>query len=333
MLRSGRWLLAAAWLAAFGALSAPSRGQAPTPPLRTEEELAAARQLFAEAFRDEQGRRFDVALDGFRRVRDVRDTASVEYRIATCLEGLGRLAEALSAYDAAIRLTEGDATAADVAVGSHERIDALSRRVAHLTLTLSTHAPQDAAIRVDGKPQHSGDIVLDPGSHRVEAAATGAAPFQSDVALPEGGRLSLTVSLEPPVAPATPLPGAGERREEASSSPTASTATWGWIGVGAGGVLLAASVTSFVLRESDIRLANRDCPGGGCVGSINGEALSATNRARIEGPLGYGLGAAGVLAAGLGLYLVVSTPGRASALSFVPMASREGAGLVLRGAL
>lgn len=333
MLRSGRWLLAAASLLVFSALSSLSRGQAPTPPARTEAELASARQLFAEALRDERDRRFDVALDGFRRVRDVRDTAPVEYRIATCLEGLGRLAEAMSAYEAAIRLTEGDASGADVAAGSQERVDALSRRVAHLHVALSTHAPADAAIRVDGKARGSGDIVLDPGSHRVEATATGAIPFQSDIALPEGGSLSLTVPLDAVIAPAPTLPVPDERREGASSAATTSTTTWGWIGIAAGGVLTAASVVSFVLRENDIRTANRDCPGGGCVGSIDGEALSATNRARVEGPLGYAFGGAGLLAVGLGAYLVVSSPGRTATLAVLPRVSADGAGLELRGAL
>jgi hypothetical protein len=333
MLRSGRWLFAAAWLAAFSALSSPSRGQPPTPPSRTEAELEAARQVFADALRDEQDRRFDVALDGFRRVRDVRDTAPVEYRIATCLEGLGRLAEALAAYDAAIRLTEGDTGGADVAAGSRERIDALSRRVAHLRLTLSTRAPPDTELRVDGKPQPAGDIVLDPGSHRVEATATGAGPFQSDIALPEGGRLSLTVPLDPPAAPGKPPPGADERPIGANASQATWTSPWGWVGIGVGGALLAASATSFILRESDIRTANRDCPGGGCLGGIDAEALSATNRARIEGPLGLGLGAAGVAAAALGVYLVVTSPGRAPAMALVPTASRGGATLELRGAL
>jgi tetratricopeptide (TPR) repeat protein len=180
MLRPGRWLLAAAWLAASSALALPSRGQsAPAP--RTEEELAAARKLFADALNEEQARRFDVALEAFRRVREVRDTAPVEYRIGTCLEGLGRLAEALSAYDAAVRLGEGDAAQADLVAGSRDRIDVLSKRVAHLSLTPSSHAAPDAEMRVDGTRRPAGDIVLDPGSHRVEATASGAAPFQRDI--------------------------------------------------------------------------------------------------------------------------------------------------------
>ena len=332
MLCSGRWLLAAAWLAALTGAASPSMGQPPRAPLRTESELAAARRLFADALRDEQDRRFDAALDEFRQVRDVRDTAPVEYRIGTCLEGLGRLAEAMAAYDAAIRLTEGDAAAADVAAGSRERLDALSKRVAHLVLTLSSRTPPGAEVLVDGRLRAAGDIILDPGSHRIEATATGAAPFQSDVALPEAGRVSLTVPLDPLPAPPAAPPATVEPRVATDSGSTART-TWGWVGVGAGSVLLAASVTSFVLRETDIRTANRDCPGGACLGRIDPEAQSATNRARIEGPIGFALGAAGVVGAGLGVYLLVSTPGRASSLSIAPTAWCGGAGIALRGLL
>jgi hypothetical protein len=331
MLRPGRWLLAAAWLAVSSALASPSRGQPPSPGSRTEEELAAARRLFAEALRDEEDRRFDVALDGFRRVRDVRDTAPVEYRIGTCLEGLGRLTEALSAYAAAMRLGDGDTAQTDLVAGSRERVDVLSKRVAHLSLTPSSHAPSDAEMRVDGTRRAAGDIVLDPGSHRVEATASGAARFQSDITLPEGGRLSLTVPLDPP--PATAPARADMRTRIETGAPTSSMSTWGWIGIGAGSALVAGSVASFVLREGDIRTANRLCPGGGCAGSINGEALSATDRARVEGPLGVTLGVAGLVAAGLGAYLVVRTPGRASAMSLGPVTWRGGAGLELRGAL
>jgi hypothetical protein len=331
MLRPGSWLLAAAWLVACSALASPSRGQPPSPPARSDEDLAAARKLFADALRDEQARRFDVALEAFRRVREVRDTAPVEYRIGTCLEGLGRLAEALSAYDAAIRLGEGDAAQGELVAGSRERVEALSRRVAHLDLTPSTHAPPDAEMRVDGTRRVAGDIVLDPGSHRVEATASGAAPFQSDITLPEGGRVSLTVPLDPP--PASTAPPRAADRPVTAESPASSTATWGWVALGTGTALLAGSVVSFVLRESDIRTATRDCPGGGCLGSIPGEALSATNRARIEGPLGVALGASGLVAAGLGVYLVVRTPDRTSTLSFAPVAWQGGAGLQVGGSL
>jgi len=330
MLRSGRWLLAAAWVAASSVLSSPSRGQPPPSTPRTEEELGVARRLFAEALRDEQDQRFEVALEAFRRVREVRDTAPVEYRIGTCLEGLGRLTEARSAYDAAVRIGEGDAAQTELVAGSRERLDVLSKRVAHLGLTLSSRAAPDAVVRVDGIPRTAGVVVLDPGAHRVEATASGAAPFQSDVTLPEGASVSLTVLLDPTLSTLATPPS--DERVGAGAAPSGSTATWGWIGIGVGSALVAGSVVSFVLRESDIRAANHDCPGGGCLGSIDGDALSATNRARVEGPLGVGLGAAGVVAVGVGAVLVL-LGSRQAPVSLQPTVGRTGAGLALRGAL
>jgi hypothetical protein len=328
--RSARWLLASAWLVAAAAVSSPSWAQtSPSPEPRTEADLATARKAFADALHDEQERRYEAALEGFRRARDIRDAAAVEYRIGTCLEGLGRLAEALSAYDAAIRLSAGDTTAGDVATASRERTDALSKRVAHLTLTLSTHAPQGAEVRVDGRPWHGGDVVLDPGSHRVEATAPGAAPFQTDLSLTEGGRVSFTVALDPGAPPPTAPADSEARHVDASHGST----TLGWVGIGVGAALVAGSVVSFVARENDIRTADRLCPGGGCEGSINAQALSATNRARIEGPLGFALGAAGIAAAGVGVVLVLGSSRHATALSLVPTVGRTGAGFALGATL
>jgi hypothetical protein len=52
-------------------------------------DLDRARALFAEALSDQEAGRTAMALEKYRRVAEVRDTAQVEYRIGTCLEGLG----------------------------------------------------------------------------------------------------------------------------------------------------------------------------------------------------------------------------------------------------
>jgi hypothetical protein len=222
----------------------------------------------------------------------------------------------------------------DVANGSRDRLEALSKRVGHLRLALSSHAPEGADVRVDGKSvPASGDLVLDPGGHHVEATAPGVAPFESNITLPEGGSASLTLFLDPPPTAPPLRPPAGPSEEPRTRTAHGSGRTWGWLAIGAGGALLAGSVVSFVLRENDINIANRDCPGGACPGAINPEAQAATNRARVEGPLGLGLGAAGLVAAGVGVYLVVSAPSDASAWTLGPAAWRGGAGLELRGAL
>jgi hypothetical protein len=109
---------------------------APTP-----DPLVAARALFAEALQDEEAGRFAVALEKFERVRAVRDTASIEYRIASCHEGLGEPAEAYRAYDAAEALGRQDPQSADVARAASARRDALAKQVARLALVPPSPPP------------------------------------------------------------------------------------------------------------------------------------------------------------------------------------------------
>ncbi len=97
--------------------------------------LPAARALFADALRDEEAGRLADALDKFERVRAVRDTASVEYRIASCQEGLGQPVPAYRAYLAARTLAANDPQSADIARAASQRLDALSKQVAQLAIT------------------------------------------------------------------------------------------------------------------------------------------------------------------------------------------------------
>jgi hypothetical protein len=90
--------------------------------------LAAARSLFGEAVQDEDAGRFAVALLKFEKVREVRDTAPVEFRIASCHEGLGEGPQAAAAYGAAVTLGADDPRNADVVQAAHARLDALARQ-------------------------------------------------------------------------------------------------------------------------------------------------------------------------------------------------------------
>ena len=65
-------------IAAFDAAVAPGVAHA-----QSEEELNQARELFNEAYKDEQEKRYEEALEKFRRVAQVKESASVRYRIAS----------------------------------------------------------------------------------------------------------------------------------------------------------------------------------------------------------------------------------------------------------
>jgi hypothetical protein len=270
------------------------------------EGLAAARALFSEALRDEEAGRFADALQKFQRVREVRDTAPVEYRIGSCHEGLGHRVAAYAAYRDAVALGQDDANNLDVVRGALDRLDALGHYVARLTLVLPEGVPPDTEVRIDDAPVPRTEITrpvpVEPGAHVVTAVATDTPPFRSEIVLPAGAQASMTVSIGSAAAPA---PRDVSRAITGSSSPRGRTA--GFFLAGAGTTLVAAAVVLLVAREDDIATLDHACPAGACPPGANAGALESTrNRALVEGPVAGALGGVGAALVALGAYFVLS---------------------------
>jgi hypothetical protein len=306
------------------------------------DELAAARSLFAEALRDEEAKRFAEALVLFQRVRAVRDTAPVEYRIGTCHEGLGQAVPAYTAYRQAIALGQSDERNAEVVAAALERLAVVERRVARLTLALPERAPADAQVHVDdaavSRAELGEPIVLEPGPHVVTATAPGGAPSRSEVVVPEGGRVFFTVPLEPtPGSPLLPVPASHTGGAvETVAAPASAGRTAGWIACAGGGVLLVGSAAVLLVRASEIDKLNRDCPGGHCQAGLDPADLTSTrSRALVEGPVAAALAIAGALSVGAGAYLVLTTPDGSAhsvrAARVLPLVDRGAAGIAVAG--
>ncbi|MGH7297632.1 MAG: hypothetical protein ACRELB_22030, partial [Polyangiaceae bacterium] len=191
--RSFRGGLVTAVLAAVVLGGVPAAAQ-------TEDELAAARKLFAEAVADQDARLYETALDKFRKVAAVKDTANVRFRVASCLEGLGRRPEALASYEAAERLGAGDPGAADVVRAATERATQIDHALPRLTVLLPANAPAGTVVQVDATAvdpaSQPAGMPLEPGQHTVSATAPGDLPFTTGVTLAEGARVTLTVTLQ-----------------------------------------------------------------------------------------------------------------------------------------
>jgi hypothetical protein len=294
------------------ALAAPSALAEPS-----VADLEAARGLFAEALSDEKAGRLSEALRKFEEVRAVRDTPAIEYRIGACEEGLHRLARAYVAYRRATRIGSGDSAVAEVVDAAKGRVDALAMNVGQLELRLPGALPSDLEIRVDGEvlPPASlvEPVVLEPGRHDVTARFGTRSMVHDDVVLPEGGEVALTIS-EPSVPPAPPPAPVTPRRTQARTAAIATLA--------GAGVLEAAAIILAIVREAEINKLNHACPGGNCPPGSDRNDLEATHsRALAEGPAAITLGAAGLVAAGVGVYFAVapgpSPPSGARALPLV----------------
>jgi hypothetical protein len=310
-------------------------------------DLDAARKLFTDAMSDEEAKRYDTALEKFRRVAAVKDTANVRFRIASCLDALGRQAEALSNYEAAVKLGEDEKLTPDVMRAFRAHAAELDRQVPRLSIVLPADAPAGTEVRVDDAPVDrsalAGGLPLDVGHHTIRATAPGDSPFETAVTLPVGGHVSIAVTLTPVSAPPGPPPGptlghgpsgppadGGEKHPPVTTHPSHLGA---WIAIGVGGALAVGSVVSFVLRQTNIGTINNDCSGNGnsvqCPPSKASEVNAAHDAAQWQGPLAIGLGAGAVVGLGIGAWLLATSPSQT--VSVAPAFLRDGGLLVVQG--
>lgn len=335
--RLGRMAVAALMVAPFSSIASPlARAESPRDAGasgdQTSDALSAARALFADALRDEEAGRFPEALEKFRRVRDVRDTPPIEYRIGRCYEELGQPVPAFAAYRAAKDLARDDSQWRDVAGAATERLEALAARLARLTLVMPPmpDGAADAEVRVDEEviapAALRAPIPLPAGRHMVVATAPRTVPFRSEIVLAEGAQVSVVVLLEP-------MSTAPDASGPASRSPAR---TAGWIVLGGAVLVSAASVVLLVIRHDDIAHLDQACPGGRCPpGADAAELQSTRSRALAEGPAAIGCGVAGLAAAGVGAYLLLAArvPASSAASWLRPYVAPDGAGVALAGTL
>lgn len=303
-IRAARALLVAVAATALTVI-APAAADPTAEP--STEELKAARELFQEAYKDEQDKRFADALDKFQRVAKVKESASVRYRIATCLAALGRLRESRDMYRA-LAATKGTLPAADreIADSASERAANLDHKIPHLSIRVQDNPPPDARVSIDGAPVPVSttprSIELDPGEHVITSASPSSTPHEQTITLVEGaGEVPHTVTFseerkeDKPPPPPTPAP----------PPPPPPSHTLAYVLMGAGAALGVGGVAFLFAREGAVDDIKTACPGNVCPTAKRDDVESATSRAELFGPLSVGLSVAGLAAIGVGVYLLV----------------------------
>ncbi len=302
---------------------------------QSEEELKQARELFQEAYKDEQEQRYEQALEKFRRVAKVKESASVRYRIASVLEAMKRYREAKDAYRALAAmkdsLPEKDQPIAESAAVRAAELDKKTPRI--VVSVAGQSPPADARVTVDGVPVPTGrPIEQDPGEHVVQATAGGMRPFEQRVTLPDvNSEVPATVTFEPDKGGEPP--GGGGKKDN----------TLAYVALGGGGVLLATGIILLVAREGAIDDIKTLCPNpSACPRTNEAEVRDKEDQANLFLPLGVGFTVVGAAAAGLGVYMLVKKPtgdaaapppssGRAASLRVSPSWVRGGGLVGLNG--
>jgi hypothetical protein len=262
----------------------------------------AARELAvsgAEAF--DKGD-FATALDRFLRAEALYKVPSISVMVARSFAGVGRVVEAVDKYEETLRVPL-DAAAPEafqraVAEATAE-VEAVRARVSRLEVRLPANAPAGTVVTLDGKAVPAALLgvatPVNPGAHHLAARAPARAPYSFDLRLPEGGRQTVEISLEPASAtPATAVaaPAAPPARRQRTSPLTIALLAGGGVAIVGGAVTGVAALS----HKSSLDAACKP----GCPSNMSAD-LSAFRRDRTLSYFGFGLGLA---AAGAGTYLL-----------------------------
>ena len=273
------------------------------PAARAEEPDAgtrmAARELAvagAEAF-DKQD--FATALDRFQRAESLYKVPSITVMVARCLSRLGRVVEAVDKYEETSRMPLDAASpeAFQRAVAEAEaEAEPARARVARIELRLPADAPPKTVVTLNDKPVPAALIgvptPVDPGVLHLAVRAPGREPYSADVALAEGGRQTVEISLTPLHAPVTPREAAPVPRAGHGPSTLAVALLTG------GGLALAAGTVTGISALKHKSHLDKACSPG-CPPNMSSD-LDSFRMNRTLSYLGFGLGLA---AAGAGTYV------------------------------
>lgn len=163
-------------------------------------EVAAARTLFEEGVAAAGEARWADALSAFQRSYDIAPRSSTLLNLAGAQVQLGQLVAASESYRRLIRDAGSNARERRLREQAQEALDALTPRLAHLTLRIPDLASSDRITLDDVEVAHA--IVgvstpVDPGSHRVAVVRGGTEIGRASLSLSEGESGDLNVILRP----------------------------------------------------------------------------------------------------------------------------------------
>lgn len=340
-----RVLPAALWV--VGLVSVPSVGWA-----QSDEQRAAARSLATEGATAFNEGRFKEAVDYFGKAESLMHAPPHLLFLARAHAKLGQLVKAREAYLKIVKETlaaNSPKAFRDAQVAAEAEVRDVEPKIASLTIRIEGgEGATDIAVMVDGVALPNVLVGLaqpiDPGTHRIEAGATGLRAPSEPVTLAEGEKKSVVLKLEaapgaaplvaaPAAAPgaaAAPAPGATPAPAVAAQPagpPTTDAGTkkssggglriGSYVAFGVGAVGLAGG-TIFTLQSSgkrkdaDAAFAGCSAEPGGCHqddprSAQTDELDRDADSKKTLGIVGFVVGGVGVAA---GVTLLVSSSGR-----------------------
>lgn len=234
-------------------------GAAPRALADVAEDRAAARAHLTQAQDLKKQGQLADALSHFEQSQQLEPKLSTALDLADCAEQLGKLVEAQAYWAAARDLAKHDEKPQSRA-RAEQRLAAVEKRLAHLTLQLAANAPAGAQVFRDDvllEPAALGTpLASNPGEHTIVVKVAGHEDAKYDVKLAEGDNQTLPLAAGPATAVAAPPPPPPPPKVVVQAPPPVPSSgsgqrtfgiiagTAGIVGLGAGGLLWSVGYTN-----------------------------------------------------------------------------------------
>lgn len=339
-----RWVPGVVFAALFlGA--APAHAQAPGG------DAALAEALFQQGKQAMDEGKYGDACPKLAESQRLDPAGGTLLRLALCHEKEGRTASSWAEYSEALAQGRRENRPDRVAM-AEEGMARVTPLLSKLAVAVAPEAQvQGLEIRRDdvvlGKPVWNLPVPIDPGKHRVEARATGRKPWLSTIDVGPGGDAQTVrvpvleaEAVAPPPVPVVPVsttPPIAEKpaQNPIEPEPKRSSRTLGIVLASTGAVSLIAGGFFGMQALSNRSQANRLCPTSPCNDQHGADLAKQSTTSAWIADFGVGIG---VVAIGVGGYLVLSSPSSASkkrashgSLSMVPGATANSASLRMEG--
>lgn len=308
--------------------------RSPAAHAQTPSEIATAKQWFADGLAKEEKGDFAGSLELFKRAAQVKRTPQIVYHVGFCESRTGALVEALVDLESAVALAR-TAHADDVVAAATAELADVQRRAPRVEV----RTPDDttpARFVVDGRSVALSmlrtPMPLNPGEHTVTVELANGGTATKTVTLAE--RDAIKVDLVPVASGATPppTPASVPAREKPAAAVLRSpeergSSTVPWILVGGGAAVAITGAVLMVVARGNEGDLDEKCPTHtNCSSSLESDYDSA----KTFNALGIGLGAVGIVAAGVGVSMLVLRPSTTSSASASLVLSPRGFDLAAR---
>jgi hypothetical protein len=263
---------------------------------------------------------YAAALPHYREADDAYPGAAPKHKIAVCLDKLGRIEEAVAAYEGFIAFNPGEKYA-DRITSSQARIDELRAQLP-ATVMLEIEPPGVAAsVTLDGQAAAGTELQMTAGDHEIVVSAPDHESYTEKVTVSGGEKRTLSVMLKPTGGAVAPPPDVGGGEEDTGDDAGGGLKIAGYVLLGAG-VVSAGVATVFGVQALGAANDFDDTP-------TNALADRAEDKGLVADIL-YGVGGAAVIGGAVLLYLGYSADGgedsTATGPVFMPYAGPNGGG-------